>query len=335
MKKLKFHLRRGLNLILTLLFIAAMFTLIMFLIYRPTYKISFKGKFIGYSRDVFNIKHKIHESIFNGDDSVAYYEIDEKPTFEFAFMKAQFIPDDAKIIDEIKKEATPVYKTYAIKEKEKIKARVATYKEATDILAELKKKDSNNLKDITIELKYEKEKPELATTKKVVADLYIKKSEPTYYWASVPSRNYAFISRGVPYSKKIELPISLIVPVGGVILQGSNFGDGYAQGYPGVFHSGLDISGNNGRPFKAAASGTVTSAGWSPGYGNMVVIDHGSGVRTLYAHASSLHVKAGDKVAVGQTIGNVGSTGNSTGPHLHFEVRYNSNILNPRFYINI
>lgn len=334
MKKIKFHLKRGFNLVLTLLFITALLTLIMFLIYRPTYKISFKGKFIGYSRDVFNIKNKIHESIFNGDETVAYYEIDAKPEYEFTFMKAQFVPDDNKIINEIKAQAVPVYKVYAIKEKSKIKARVATYNEATKILSELKKKDSNNLDDITIELKYEKEKPKLTTTNKVVADLYEEK--PVYYEvAYAPTRNYAFISRGVPSMRQIDLPVSLSVPVYGIIERGSNFGDGYAQGYPGSFHLGLDISGNSGRPFKAAAAGTVVSAGWAGGYGNTIEIDHGNGVKTLYAHASAIHVNVGQSVSSGQVIGNVGSTGYSTGPHLHFEVRYNGMILNPRYYINI
>lgn len=337
MKRIKFHLRRGFNLILTLLFTAALLTLIMFLIYRPTYKISFKGKFIGYSRDVFNIKNKIHESIFNGDESVAYYEIDEKPTYEFTFMKAQFIPDDNKIIEEIKAEAVPIYKVYAIKENNKIKARVGTYKEATKVLADLKKKDSDNLDDITIELKYEKEKPTLTTTDKVVADLY--KEKPKFVYSFIPSRNYAFIARGVPNMRKLELPVSLVTPVGGIILPGSNFGDSFAQGYPGTFHIGLDISGNNGKPFKAAAAGTVVSSGYSGSYGNIIEIDHGNGVSTVYAHASSLLVEKGDKVAAGQVIGKVGSTGFTTGPHLHFEVRYRLNginyLLNPRHYISI
>ena len=334
MKKIKFHLRRGLNLILTLMFVATLFTLVMFLIYKPTYKISYKDKFIGYSRDVFNIKNKIHESIFNGDEEVAYYEIDEQPQYEFTFMKSKFVPNDEKIIAEIKEEAVPIYKTYAVKEKDKIKARVATYNEASKILAELKKKDSDNLSDVTIELKYGTEKPKLSTTKKVVADLY--KEKPVFYQPTyTASRNYAFISRGVPSMARINLPISLQTPVYGIIERGSNFGDSYAQGYVASFHYGLDISGNGGRTFKAAAAGTVESAGWGGSYGNMVVINHGNGVKTLYAHASSLKVDKGDKVTAGQGIGVVGSTGSSTGPHLHFEVRYNGMVLNPRHHIDI
>ena len=334
MKKIKFHLKRGLNLVLTLLFTAALFTLLMFLIYRPTYKISFKGKFIGYSRDVFNIKNKVHESIFNGDDKVAYYEIDEKPEYEFTFMKAQFVPDDTKIIDEIKMTATPVYKTYAVKEKDKIKARVSSYSEASKILSELKKKESDNLEDISIELEYEKEEPKLTDTTKVVADLFVEKPEPVYV---AVYRNYASVSRGVRSMQQVDIPISLRVPLSRAILITTPFGFvGPADGYPTyTFHEGLDFNGNRGDSIIASAAGRVESAGNLGSYGNSIKIDHGNGVKTFYAHASSIEVSVGQEVAAGQRIGGVGNTGYSFGNHLHFEVEYNGMILNPRFYLNI
>ena len=96
-------------------------------------------------------------------------------------------------------------------------------------------------------------------------------------------------------------------------------------------HTGVDIavSGCNGDPVVAAAAGTVIKATYSKAYGNYVVIDHGGGITTLYAHSSKLVVKAGDKVSAGQEIMKVGTTGYSTGPHLHFEVRENGTYLNP------
>lgn len=331
MKKLKFHLKRGINLVLTLLFTATLFTLLMFLVYRPTYKINFKGKFIGYSRDVFNIKSKIHESIFNGDDEVAYYEIDEKPEYEFTFMKAQFVPDDGKIIEEIKAEAIPIYKTYAVKEKDKIKARVSTYSEASKILAELKKKDSDNLDDISIELKYEREKPHFTKTNKVIADLYEEKQIVPVY------RTYAIVSRGMRSMQKMDIPISLRIPLSRSILVTTPFGFvGPADGYPTYsFHEGLDFNGNRGDAILASAAGRVESAGNLGGYGLSVKINHGQGVKTFYAHASRLLVDVGQEVSSGQKIAEVGSTGYSTGNHLHFEVEYNGYILNPRFYLDL
>ena len=99
------------------------------------------------------------------------------------------------------------------------------------------------------------------------------------------------------------------------------------------FHSGLDIGGDYGMPIYAAASGTVIYAGWISGYGNAVIIDHGVCVTTFYGHNDSLNVSEGENVAQGQVIAMCGSTGNSTGPHCHFEVRENGEPVSPYGYL--
>jgi len=100
-----------------------------------------------------------------------------------------------------------------------------------------------------------------------------------------------------------------------------------------AFHEGLDFTANVGTPIRAAADGIVTEAGPSAGYGNMVEVSHGYGLETRYGHASKLLVKAGERVVKGQVIAEVGSTGRSTGPHLHYEIRLNGNALDPRQYL--
>ncbi len=100
------------------------------------------------------------------------------------------------------------------------------------------------------------------------------------------------------------------------------------------FHAGLDIGAPNGSPAKAANGGKVIHAGWMGGYGNIVIVDHGNGLTTRYAHLSGLNVRLGQTVSQGQQVGRVGSTGRSTGPHLHFEVRKNGKPVNPRHYVN-
>jgi murein DD-endopeptidase MepM/ murein hydrolase activator NlpD len=101
----------------------------------------------------------------------------------------------------------------------------------------------------------------------------------------------------------------------------------------GGFHTGVDIECPEGHPDWAAKAGTVIAARWGGGYGNMVIIDHGGGISTLYAHHSRILVHEGEHVARGQQIAECGATGHATGPHLHFEVRVNGNPVNPMPYL--
>ncbi len=100
-----------------------------------------------------------------------------------------------------------------------------------------------------------------------------------------------------------------------------------------IYHSGMDIGVDYGTPIHAADSGTVIYSGWISGYGNAVIIDHGGGVQTLYGHNQSLNVSEGESVAKGSVIAYAGSTGNSTGPHCHFEVRVNGEPADPMAYL--
>ena len=118
----------------------------------------------------------------------------------------------------------------------------------------------------------------------------------------------------------------LVWPCDGVVVSG--FGMRW-----GRMHEGLDIGCGNGTPNRAAAAGTVIYSGWLGGYGYLVVVDHGNGLSTAYAHASTLVVSVGQSVAQGETVSLIGSTGNSTGPHLHFEVRLNGSAVDPLLYV--
>ncbi len=99
------------------------------------------------------------------------------------------------------------------------------------------------------------------------------------------------------------------------------------------FHPGIDIAADEGTPIDAAASGRVIAAGPDGGYGNLIVVDNGSGVTTRYGHCSQIYTRVGDAVVAGQPIGAVGSTGRSTGPHLHFEVRLGDTPVDPQRYL--
>ena len=121
-------------------------------------------------------------------------------------------------------------------------------------------------------------------------------------------------------------PAGFVWPCDGVVVSG--FGMRW-----GRMHEGIDIGCAYGTPNRAAASGTVIYSGWLGGYGNLIVVDHGNGLSTAYAHASTLLVGVGQSVSQGETVSLVGSTGNSSGPHLHFEVRVNGSAVDPLAYL--
>ena len=136
----------------------------------------------------------------------------------------------------------------------------------------------------------------------------------------IPSGPSGSVAVGTPSSS------GLVWPVSGAITSG--FGPRW-----GRMHEGIDVAGSSGTPIAAAAGGTVIVAGPQGGYGNLVVLDHGGGLSTAYAHLSSIAVSTGQSVGQGTVVGGMGTTGNSTGVHLHFEVRVNGGAVNPRGYL--
>lgn len=129
------------------------------------------------------------------------------------------------------------------------------------------------------------------------------------------------------YSRGGKVGLYGIKPTQGSI--SSYFGERW-----GRQHNGIDIAANTGSNVVAFQSGKVTFSGWNGGYGNLVIIDHGNGIESYYGHNSKNLVKVGDSVQKGDLIAKVGSTGNSTGPHCHFEIRINGKPVNPLNYIN-
>jgi murein DD-endopeptidase MepM/ murein hydrolase activator NlpD len=132
--------------------------------------------------------------------------------------------------------------------------------------------------------------------------------------------------------KSVLLSTPTVAPVDGLLNSGFGVRRDPFHGNP-AFHAGLDISTPSGQPVGATAEGLVVKAGWHGEYGNLVEIEHRSGYRTLYGHLSRILVAEGQKVKRGDKIGLVGSTGRSTAPHLHYEVRAGNRVVNPLEYI--
>jgi murein DD-endopeptidase MepM/ murein hydrolase activator NlpD len=131
--------------------------------------------------------------------------------------------------------------------------------------------------------------------------------------------------------------VRLAVPVAAPMVEYKlNSGFGYRRDpmrRRGALHTGIDLGGPRNAPVLATAPGTVVETGRSGAYGIMVVVDHGMGLETRYAHLSRARVRVGDKVAVGKTVGLMGRTGRATGPHLHYEIRFDGRPLSPRPFI--
>ncbi|HVV80698.1 MAG TPA: M23 family metallopeptidase [Pseudolabrys sp.] len=130
--------------------------------------------------------------------------------------------------------------------------------------------------------------------------------------------------RGIPLRKPVEGDIDMSSPFGMRM-------DPFMRG-PAI-HTGVDLRGDMGEPAHVTASGKVTIAGWSGGYGNMVEVDHLNGLSTRYGHLSKILVKVGQHVTLGQVVGLIGSTGRSTGPHLHYETRVNDTAVDPQKFL--
>ena len=297
-------------------------------LYKPTYSVYIEGKQVGYTEDKATLQHKINNYIENGEEeneNIAFVQVSNLPNYKLCLLKKDIVTNDQEIFEKVKETGVVYYRYYAIVENGEEKVYVSNFEEAEEVVKGLKEKNSANIDKITIVEKYEENLQGLITAEEGIAKLYtepIKKVNITKTTGNVNIRS-------TTSSKKVDIGISLIRPISGVIT--SRFGA--LSKIRTSAHTGLDIAASSGTPIAAAAAGTVIFSGRKGNYGNMVVIAHNNGVQTYYAHCSRLYVTAGTQVAQGQTIAAVGSTGNSTGPHLHLEVRVNGVAYNPQNYV--
>lgn len=318
-KNLFVHIRSSIKLILIVLISGILITGIISIFYKPTYAVTINGEAVGYTDDKNGLQKKINEYMQGKEEeNIAFIDIETLPEYSLCFVKRNNISNSEEIFNKIASSGTTYYEYYAITLKDEEKYYVATKTEAEDAIKTLKDKDSTNINDIGYTQKYSTEEQSYTDQATIVAGLYKKRIVNTTPYFS-----------GTITTAKLDLGISLIKPIASGYTITSRFG----QRSSGT-HTGLDIAAPMGTNIHAAASGTVVTSGWSDyGYGYHVVISHGNGVYTLYGHCSRLYATVGDVVNQGDTIAAVGSTGNSTGPHLHLEIRVNGQKLNPQYYL--
>lgn len=328
-KKLLVHTRKSIKLSILIAVAVLMVIGIISYFYKISYSVTIDDQFIGYTDNKSKLQTKINDYIENGEEeNAAFVQIDNLPEYEMCFLKRNVESSDELIFDNIKEQGTTYYRYYAILENQEEKLYVANFEEAEKVVNDLKEKQTNNIDQITIAEKYETQMQELTTTESAVDKLYVETPKVTV--ASTKKTSTGSVNTSTKISStKVNLGIQLIRPVSGVIT--SRFG--VVSSIRSSAHTGLDIAASRGTTIKAAASGTVTFSGWKGSYGNLLVITHSNGIQTYYGHCDKLYVSAGKSVSQGETIAAVGSTGNSTGPHLHFEIRVNGIAYNPQNYL--
>ena len=316
---------------LTILIAVSIFLIIcaVALFFKPIYAVTINGEPVGYSADKSKLQARINQYIESGEggenSNIAFVQIDNLPEYTMCLLKRNIVTNDDEIFEKIKQSGVTYYKYYAVLEGEEEKAYVSDFSKAEEIVKQLKEKDSSNIDKISISEKYDTELKQFSEVEATVAALYKKKVVVVKKPVSTGKVN---TSTSISY-KKVALGINLIRPISGTIT--SRFGS--VSSLRVSNHTGLDIAAPTGTKVKVCAGGTVTFSGYRGSYGYLVVVNHGNGVETYYGHCSKLYVTAGQQVNQGDVIAAVGNTGNSTGPHLHLEIRVNGIAYNPQNYL--
>lgn len=296
--------------------------------YKPIYEVTVNGEIIGYSEDKSVLQARINEYMESGNEenqNVAFTQIDSMPEYKLCLLKRGITTNDDEIFAKITNGGVTYYKYYTILDDNEEKVSVANFSTAESVVEQLKSKNSNNVNDISIVESYGTELKELTSTEDAVSKLY---EEKPMVVASTPTVKKTGVSKNMSY-QNLPISISFVRPISGIIT--SRFGS-ISRVRTGA-HTGLDIATKAGTSIAAAASGTVTYSGYQGSLGYLIKISHGNGIETYYGHCSKLYAKEGQYVNQGDIIAAVGSTGNSTGPHLHLEVRVNGVAYNPQNYV--
>ncbi len=295
--------------------------------YRPVYKVSISGEEIGYIENIQAFEENLKQDIIEQEDkNVDNIDIKSNPEYELKLVNRTLKTNEQEVTSEMEDEVVVTYKYYDIAYKNETIESVNTIEEAEEVVNELKKENENKELDLSIIEKYTINEQEVDTSNIEVAKTETKNILTQKIEEEEKQKAEEERINSLPDINGIKLAVT---PVTGTIT--SRYG--VSSRIRKSNHTGLDISAKTGTDIKVVAAGTVISAKYEGSYGNLVKIDHGNGVETWYAHTSKMYVKAGQKVEAGDVIAAVGSTGNSTGPHLHLEIRVNGEHINPQKYL--
>lgn len=315
-----------------LLGISALLT-VMLTIYKPVYKVYIDGNEMGHIASKIAMEKEINKYIQNGDaENTAYVILNSKVDYELMLLKKDLQLEDDKIFAYVKDNCDVYYNVYAVKVNDEEKCIVESLEEAQKIVDSVNEQQKKFAKQAKVEIEekvlldYEFAEDIEVAIADIVKPLQDENEEIIKKKVQLSSSKT--ISKEILEAlKESSDEVDFKKPLDGGVIS-SRYG-WRSMGY----HYGLDIAAPTGTPLYASESGVVTYSAWSGNYGYLVKIQHAGGYETYYAHCSKLFASVGDEVSKGDKIANVGSTGRSTGPHVHFEIRYNGKTLDPEVFI--
>lgn len=294
-----------------------------FIKYKPAYEVTIAGEKLGYIERIDEFKNLIEEKIINQEgEYIADVSLIHEPEYNFKLLKRTSETNSNDVIEKLKTADTVItYKYYEVALNNETKSYVKTLEEAKKVVNEIKEEfaDDNLELNLQINEKYTESIENVDTNNLEVATASVENAAK-----EIKEENENKDALAIVNNIKLS-----VLPVTGRIT--SRYGE--RSSLRRSTHTGLDIACTTGTDIKVVSNGTVTFSGKKGSYGNLIIVDHGNGVETWYGHCSKLYEKVGDTVNAGDIIAAVGSTGNSTGPHLHFEIRINGECVNPQNYV--
>lgn len=301
--------------------------------YKPIYKVTISGEEIGYVQNKKEFKESLKTSLIEENKNVDNIELKSDPEYELKLVNRETKTNEEQIASKIEEDAIITYKYYDIALNNETIETVNTIEEAEEIVNQAKNENTEQEVDLSILEKYTQNKDEVK-----VAEIEVAKTDVNNKITETLEKQEAE-KQAEEAAKKAQEELDAMPEINGIKIATKPISGTITSRYGESSrlrkstHTGLDISATTGTDIKAVASGTVTCAKYSGSYGNLIKIDHGNGVETWYGHISKMYVKVGQEVKAGDVIAAVGSTGNSTGPHLHLEIRINGTHVNPQKYL--
>ena len=291
------------------------------------YKVKVAGEEVGYVQNKEAFEESIKENIIESETkNIDTVDLKEAPEYELKLVDRTLKTNEEEIAKNVQEDVIITYKFYEIALNEKTINSVNTIEEAEELVSSIKEENEDEELNLSIVEKYTNDSEEIATNELEVAKVESQAKIVQQLQEEKEQQEEEERINNMPSINGIKLAYT---PVSGTIT--SRYG--VSSRIRSSTHTGLDIAAPIGTPIKAVSEGTVTCASYNGSYGYLVKIDHGNGIETWYGHTSKMYVGVGQKVSAGEIIAAVGSTGNSTGPHLHLEIRINGEHVNPQYYL--